>query len=322
MSQTKLSVVVTFYRMSRQAENTLYSLSTQFQRNVEEVDYEIIAVENDSDDELGEERATAAGGNIRYFYRKEPSPSPVPSLNFGFAQCAADYVGLIVDGARMVSPRVIEHALLAKKLADNPLVIVPGYHLGKKEHHFNQTAGYDEKTEQILLATIDWKNNGYDLFDICCFSGANPKGFFGRFLESNCLFCKSTSFEKIGCADERFNLPGGGSVNIYIYHALARLPESRLIVLAGEGTFHQYHGGVTTAEIDDRDEVIKSHQENLAGVFGGPFRGMHREPLILGTLAGQAQKYVITSAEDAKRHHYICKKRGIGEWMGPDGERI
>ena len=31
--------------------------------------------------------------------------------------------------------------------------------------------------------------------------------------------------EWIGRADPRFNLPGGGSVNIYLYHALARLPE-------------------------------------------------------------------------------------------------
>jgi glycosyltransferase involved in cell wall biosynthesis len=314
----KLSLIVIIHRMSRQAENTLYSLSARFQRNVVENDYEIIAVENDSDDELGERRALAQGSNIRFFSRRETGVSPVPALNFGFEQSRAPFVGFIIDGARMVTPRTIELALAASRIWTHPLVVVPGYHLGEKEHHYHQSSGYGDEVEQQLLEKIDWKNDGYRLFAISCFSGANPRGFFTQFLESNCFFCSRESFEKIGRADERFNLPGGGSVNIFLYHALARLPESRLVVLAGEGSFHQFHGGVTTIETEDREERLQTHRANIAEIFGGPFKGMHREPLVLGALPDAALSFLKASAEHAATQYSFCKARGVSQWQTPE----
>jgi hypothetical protein len=310
----KLSVLIVFYKMSRQAANTLYSFSTQLQRHVHEDDYEIIAVENSSSDVLGEERALAQGRNIRYFYREETLPTPVPALNFAFEQSRAPYIGLVIDGARMVSPGVVEHALLARRLAEHPLVVVPGYHLGEQEHHLNVSAGYDETLEQKLLEDASWKIDGYNLFDIACFSGANAQGILCPYLESNCLFCTRESFEKVGRADERFDLPGGGSVNLYIYNALSQLPESKLIVLAGEGSFHQFHGGVTTVEIADREEVLETHRENLRAVFGGPFHGFHRRPTVLGVLPGQMQRFLRQSAEKARQRYLFCKRQGVEEW--------
>lgn len=319
MSTPKLSIVAIFHRMSRQAENTLYSLSAVHQRNVAESDYEVIAVENESDDLLGERRATALGANVRYFLRQEPGVSPVPAMNFGFEQARADYVGFIIDGARMTTPRLVEHALLALRVAEFPLAIVPGYHLGKQEHHLHQSAGYDERAEQVLLEQARWKDDGYALFGISCFSGANPRGFFSQFLESNCFFCRRESFEKIGRADPRFDLPGGGSVNIYLYHQLARLPESELIVLAGEGSFHQFHGGVTTAEVQDREAMLQTHRDNLKEIFGGPFKGMHREPTILGVIPGAALDFVRASAEQGATQYANCRAVGMSQWQKPEG---
>lgn len=319
MSTPALSIVVIVHRMSRQAENTLYSLSAAHQKNVRQSDYEIVVVENESDDVLGESRAVALGENIRYFLRREPGVTPVPALNFGFEQARSSYVGFIIDGARMSTPRLVEHALMASRVAKYPLVIVPGYHLGKKEHHLNSTSGYDEKVEQHLLRLANWQRNGYALFRIACFSGANPRGFFSQFLESNCFFCRRESFEKIGRADERFNLPGGGSVNIYLYHQLARLPESELIVLAGEGSFHQFHGGVTTVEVPDREAMLQTHRDNLKEIFGGPFKGMHREPAFLGTFTPEASDFVRESTEHATVQYENCRKAGMSQWQKPEG---
>lgn len=310
----KISVIVIIHKMSRQAENTLYSLSARHQWNVSEEDYEIIAVENESSDVLGQERSLATGKNVRYYLRKEPGTSPVPALNFGYEESRAPFVGLIIDGARMVTPRVIEYALLGQKLFEHPLVAVPGYHLGPEEHHRNVSAGYDEKVEAQLLEQIDWKNDGYGLFEIACFSGANDKGYLSPMLECNCMFTTRESFEKIGRADERFDLPGGGSVNIHVYHALAGLPESRLVVLPGEGSFHQYHGGVTTAEISDREEVLQSHRLQLRAINGGTFEGRHREPLLLGAVTGRAQEFLKISAGLAAFRHQNCLQFGLPEW--------
>ena len=73
----RLSILLVVYRIPRQAENTIYSLSARHQQGVSEDDYEIMVVENSSGAVLGEERARALGGNVRYFYREEMGVSPV-----------------------------------------------------------------------------------------------------------------------------------------------------------------------------------------------------------------------------------------------------
>lgn len=313
----RISFLVTLYRMSRQAENTLHSLSAAYQRNASEQDYEVIAVENRSDDVLGEERALATGGNVRYFLRDEPGVSPVPALNFAFEQSRGDVICLIIDGARLVTPGVVEHALLAMRLARRPLIAVPGYHLGPSEHHEHATAGYDSEVERALLESIDWRRDGYALFGVSCWSGANDKGYLSPMLESNCLFCTREMFETIGRADPRFDLPGGGSVNIHLYHALAGLPGTELIVLGGEGSFHQFHGGVTTMQVEDREAMLETHRQNLRMINGGRFEGKHREPLLLGRISGQAAEALRISAERAAARHRACRALGLAEWSVP-----
>src|SRR5207247_98891 len=110
-SVPKISVVVVLFNIPRQAENTVYSLTTQHQRNVRDEDYEIIVVENASSAMLGEERALGLGKNVRYFRRDAPEVSPAPAVNFGVSRARARTVGLMIDGARMATPRLIEHAL-------------------------------------------------------------------------------------------------------------------------------------------------------------------------------------------------------------------
>ncbi len=313
----KVSIIVIFYRMARQANNTLYSLSTKYQRNVSESDYEIIAVENKSSSVLGKKRALSHGTNIRYFLRDDKSQTPVHALNFGFSRSRAPNICLMIDGARMVSPRVVEHGLRALEFCRRPLVLVPGYHLGEQEQHFHASSGYDERTEEKLLEGIQWKEDGYRLFDASCLSSANPKGALAPFLESNCMFCPSESFEAIGKADERFDLPGGGSVNIHMYTQLAKLPGSRVLVLAGEGSFHQFHGGVTTSELEDREEVLDSHRKQLRQINGGTYHGFHQEPTVFGVVHGLAQPEFCWAAERARLRHQACAKREISMWSEP-----
>ena len=178
----RLSIIVVAHRMARQVENTLFTLSTQYQRQVAENDYEIILVENASDDLLGEARATAAAANVRYFMRDESGTSPAPALNFGVAQARASTLGLIIDGARLVTPRVVSYALAVTKLDRHALVVVPGYHLGSAEQQNN--AQHDEASEQELLRGVDWRQNGYLLFEVSCISSANRHGIFHPFMES------------------------------------------------------------------------------------------------------------------------------------------
>jgi hypothetical protein len=314
MTAPKLSIIVVFFRIPRQADNTLYSLSVAHQRHVSADDYEIIVVENASDAIYGEERALGHGPNVRYFLREEPGVSPVPAVNFGFGAARAPLIGLVVDGAHMMTPRVVEYALMAARIHDCPVIDVPAHHLGAAYHHLNLTSGHDEATEIRLLDECRWKENGYALFDVACWSEANENGFFCPTMESNCLFCTREAFERIGRADPRFDGAGGGLVNQDVFARLVRVPGSKLVMLAGEGSFHQFHGGVSTSGYEGREEALEALRVQNERIRGHRIIGHDREPFVLGTFSPESLRHLARSAELGLLRALMCAKDGRREW--------
>lgn len=307
-----LSIIVIAYDMPRQALNTLISLSTDYQQGVYADDYEVIVVENRSQRNMDAQAIARLPGNFRYFLRDEAGVSPAPAINFGFAQARGRYIGLMIDGARMVSPGVVRYALMAFRMLPEAMVVVPGYHLGEHDQKFHVSRGYSEEVEQRLLAGIGWPtapDSGYRLFDISCWSGANPHGYFHPFMECNCLFADVEIFRDIGQADERFDLGGGGSLNLFIYRKIAMHPRTQSVMLVGEGSFHQLHGGVTTSEVVDREAIVKEHREQLARLLGEPFRSPTVEPILLGQVKGPALRFLERSVERGMDRVMRCAQR-------------
>lgn len=298
----RLAVIVVVYDMQHQAMNTVRSLSVRYQRNVCETDYEILVVENASARMLDAEAVCALGGNIRYIRRQETGVSPAPAINEGLAHVRAPVVGLLIDGARMVTPRVIEYALMAHAVAPDALTAVPGYFIGPCEHQFAAEHGYTEADEAELMARIRWQENPYRLFDVCTMSAANPRGVLVLFLESNCFFTSRQNFERVGGADERFDLAGGGSLNMYLFRKIGLLSEcSHLFVLPGEGSFHQLHGGVTTSSMADREKLLLDFREQLHAIAGVlNFSSVMREPIMLGAVTSHAQRFLHYSSRRAQ----------------------
>ncbi|MCB1615750.1 MAG: glycosyltransferase [Pseudomonadales bacterium] len=312
----KLSIVLIVYKMPRQALNTIYSLSINHQKNVRETDYEIIVVENLSSDNLDGDAVCAIGNNIRYFPRNETSASPVGAINFGIEQCRAPAICLMIDGARMVTPRVIEYALMARNIDQDFLLAVPGYNIGPHEHQYNISRQYDQETEKRLLETVKWKTNGYRLFDICNISGANEKGIFHPLLECNCMFSSAQNFERIGGANMDFQLPGGGSINLHMFRQLGMLKQTRYyFITPGEGSFHQFHGGITTQEAEDREEVLESHRKQLHSYWEGGFHAMRREPILLGAVGSKAQSFLHYSSKKARKRFGWMRNGGKHPWI-------
>lgn len=309
MSTPLLSIIVIAYDMPRQALNTLISLSPVYQDGVAADDYEVILVENRSRRNMDAAAIEALPGNFHYFLRDEPGVSPAAAINFGFAQARGRFIGLMIDGARMVTPGVVHNVLMAFSLNADAMVAVPGYHLGENEQQFHLTHGYTEEKEQALLDEIDWQRNGYGLFDISCLSGANPNGIFHPFMECNCLFTSVEVFREIGQADERFDLPGGGALNLCIYRKIAMHPRTRSFMLAGEGSFHQLHGGVTTSEVVKRDDILRRQSDQLTELLGQPFRSPTVEPILLGKIPGPALRYLKHSIERGMHRMHRCAER-------------
>lgn len=302
MRNPGLSIIVIVYNMPRQAMNTLLSLALPYQKNVSADEYEVIVVENCSDHQLDAVQVAALGPQFRYFLRDEKGVSPAPAINFAFSQCRGDQIGLIIDGARMVTPRVIEYAMLGAKISTQALIMVPGYHLGERDQKFHLQTGHSEQLEIDKLAEMAWQENGYRLFKWACWSSSNQRGYLQPMQECSALFCSANNFRGIGGADERFDQPGGGSINLYLYRRLGMLPEIQLFVLPGEGSFHQFHSGVTTQELtedDTRKAVLKSFDARLEEIWGAPFKALSREPMLLGAVTHWAQPFLEQASDMA-----------------------
>jgi len=314
MTAPAVSVIVIGYRMSTQLARTLQTLSPGYQRGVNPSDYEVIVVENSSDDNLAPTVVAELPDNFHYTLRDEAGHSPVPAINFAFSQCRGACLGLIMDGARMASPGIIRGAMDAMAVTHRAVVVVPGYHLGEQEQHLHDSDAAALAQEQILLESVDWQTEGYELFTIATFSGANPNGYLQPIMECNCVFASAESFREVGYADPQFTMPGGGSVNLHIYRSLGMLAGSRIFVLPGEGSFHQYHGGVTTSSYEDRQAELERHRVQLHSPGPGGFNSLRRSPTRLGEVPLQAYPFLEVALERSRKRLHKRARQNLPAW--------
>lgn len=255
-----LSVVIVVYNMQREGYRTLFSLSNIYQKDINSEDYEVIVIDNGSDAPF---HFNHKGLISQYscFYLNSATPSPAGALNFGISKARGRYIGLMIDGARMVTPGLLHWATKALKLEQNPLVCVPGLHLGPAHQGISTQKGYSKEIENQLLDHIDWKNSGYDLFGISCWSGSSKGGWLSNIAESNCIFLERSRCINMGGFDEAFKMPGGGFVNLDFYKRASTADGVNVIYIQGEGCFHQLHGGVTTGGNKNRQLAEELHNE-------------------------------------------------------------
>jgi len=254
MRKPLLSVVMAARNMERELPRTLYTLRASYQSGVDESDYEVVVVDCGSAIPLEDGALKQHGENFRLL-RFDDSPSPARSMNQAVRGCSSEIVMLCIDGARMLSPGILRFALEAFKARQNPVVATLGWHLGPKFQFLSMLEGYNQTVEDGLLESIDWRADGYELFRISSFAQSSSKGWLMPIGESNCLGLRREAFDRLGGFDERFQSPGGGLVNLDFYkRACEEIGD--LVVLLGEGTFHQFHGGVATnAPMNDTERL-------------------------------------------------------------------
>ena len=201
-------------------------------------------------------------------------------------------IGLVVDGARLVSPGLVGGARRAATLADRPVITAPAFHLGPTPHMRASETGYDQEAEDRLLATVDWQRDGYELFRISTPAGSAHRGLFGPMGESSSLFARRETWAELGGLDERFVLPGGGLVNHDLYRRACRMDGVELIELLGEGTFHQFHGGAATSRRISWAEMHDEYQH----IRGVRYRPPDNDPVYFGQMPDAAMEFVEASA--------------------------
>jgi hypothetical protein len=192
--------------------------------------------------------------------------------------------------------------LQASQISDNTVVAVPGYHLGQTVQQEAMNSGYNEEVEATLLEGIGWKNNGHRLFEIGCFSATSRPGFFKPIAESNCLSMPRHIWNKLGGIDLRFITAGGGLVNLDLYKRVCELDETELVITAGEGTFHQFHGGVTTGQKKEiRDKSMAEHFEQYQQIRGSKYTPPKKQANIFGKISASAMPYMEHSVSIAMK---------------------
>jgi len=283
--------------MGRELPRTLRTLSPDYQRGIDASDYEIVVVDNGSPRPIDESAIAALPGRATLLRVDPAPPSPARSANQGVEMAEGELVGLIVDGARMASPGLLSSALLATRLADRPIIAAPGYHLGSDRHMQAADSGYDQSLEDRLLGDVAWEQDGYKLFEISTLAASSGRGWFGPMGESSALFMRPETWRQLDGLDERFELPGGGLVNHDLYRRACALEGSQLIVLLGEGTFHQFHGGAATSRRLRWEEM---HAEYEA-IRRQPYRPPANQPLYFGRVSPAAFSHLEQSVQLARK---------------------
>jgi hypothetical protein len=265
----KLSIVVVVYDMAREARRTLHSLTPEYQVGAESLDYEVIVVDNGSPTPLGEDTVREFGDRFVYHYVEQPLPSPCRAVNEAVDRARGSVVAIAIDGARLFSPGVLRRTAAAFQAFREPVVATISFELGSEPQQVAITSGYDKAAEDALLAGIGWPADGYRLFEIAVTSTSGPYAPFFPVGESNCLFLRKSLYRSIGGMNEAFSSPGGGLANLDFFKRAVTVAGVTPVMLLGEGTFHQIHGGASTGvdstELTRRVEAWKAQYREVVG---------------------------------------------------------
>ena len=285
-----ISVILVAYKMSREVPRTLESLSVYCQKDINEKDYEIILVENFSDNLLDANALRKKYPNLRYYLNKKNPSSPSYALNYGLEKSRGQHIAFCIDGARMFSPGILDGIFKAATLYKEYVLAIHSFHLGNEVQNLAIPKGYNAETEDKLLASISWADNGYRLFEISVFAASSSSGWFSSIAESNCIAMpKKTALALKGYC-EKFVTLGGGYANLDFYKRAQALSH-QLVYLLGEGTFHQIHGGVATNLPNPPfDQYLAEYQQIRGAVYS--VSELPEKTAYIGSLSSLSRKHL------------------------------
>jgi len=292
-----LSVVAVFHNMRREAVRTLYSLSRDFQSLPAGMPYEVLAVDNGSSHPLDGGTVQSIGPEFRHVNFETSSRSPCTALNRYIQEARHQRVMVLIDGARILSPGIIRLMLAGLRAFEHPFIYTFGMHLGCKPQNLLVAEGYDQQAEDRLLETVEWKKNGYALFSISSPALSSRNGFFSRLSESNCFCARKDDLVSAGMYNTGFSSPGGGLCNLDVFNRLNAAAWIQPVMLLGEATFHQFHGGFAT-NVAMEHHPWKTMAAEYAQVIGRPYENAQREPIYLGCIRSECRSLYTVSSGD------------------------
>ena len=157
-----------------------------------------------------------------------------------------DLIGVLIDGARMASPRLLATALEAARLHTRPVIGTLSFHLGPDVQMRSVERRLLPGRRGSIARVGGLGRRSYRLFEIR-FAEASRKGWFAIPAETNALFLTREHWTALGGYEPAFVSPGGGLANPDMWARACADTSGRVILLLGEATFHQFHGGIATS---------------------------------------------------------------------------
>ena len=295
-----ISVIVNFFNNQREAKNTLFSLSRMYQRHVDQTDYEVICLDHGSSMPLSEIEIFALGKEFKYRFIEGAPVSPVQAINSACNEALGDYLIIMIDGAHLVTPNILKLNQDARAIFNHPFVVTPTMHLGPKMQNQSVLEGYDQAQEDQLLQSIQWKENGYRLFQISAAFSDAGFGWFGNLFESGCFGINKQDYFRLGGLNEKFISPGGGLVNLDFFKKALTDPGLNYVMLLGEASFHQFHGGIASNASAHNHPWKKFHDEYVK-IYGKNFNRAIKKPYFLGSMQLEAINAMNLSLKKSKQ---------------------
>lgn len=268
--------------MRREAERTLYSLSRSYQELDPDFCYEVLAIDHGSTEPLSSSQVRAFGPEFSHCQVAAESPSPCRVINQFVARSRYENIVILIDGARMLSPGILRLTETALRGFPHPFVYTIGLHLGSQPQNYSVSHGYNSSEEDQLLESVNWKTNGYSLFQISSPGLSSRRGFFSDIAESNCIGLRKKDFFRLGGYRNEFRSPGGGLCNHDLFNRVHQSQEMQPVLLLGEASFHQLHGGVCS-NIPIDQHPWDAMENEYAQIVGERWRNKFRPPLYLGS---------------------------------------
>ncbi len=301
-----ISILVCAFNMERELPRTLFTLSKQYQLNIENLNLEIIVLDNGSTTPICENELQSVCPEVQVVRPKVIKVSPSSAINSAMKSLRGNIVGLWIDGARLASPGIINLAYKAWCANSSKAIGTLGFHLGPDVQMRSVFQGYNNTYEDALLESVSWQENGYRLFEISVLADSSRQGWFGCINETNALFMDRHLWEEIGGLDERFEAPGGGFVNLDLWTRIVAASNGHPWMILGEGTFHQVHGGVAT---NGTANARKKMHEEYISIHGMSFSTPKYESRYVGSLDYHSFTKGIYSQLDNQRkvHSIRCR---------------
>ena len=262
-NQVDLSIVLICYNMQREIVRTVQSFLKPYQEGVDDYAIEIIVIDNGSQvlPDL-----TQFNGKVKFVQFKSKHPSPVEAVNHGIKMASSNLVGVLIDGARMVTPGMCRDVINVNQMHHRVFISTLAFHLGPEIQNTTVFKGYNQELEDKLLSELDWIKNGYDLFLASTIALSSINGLHGPIAESNAIFANKDIWNELGLFDERFISIGGGLSNLDLYKRACELENTKHVRLTNEATFHQVHGGVATNNtIGKFNDLFNQEYQSIRG---------------------------------------------------------